>query len=74
MRRGLVPVALFAAFIAMPPPALADEIGAVLAGTRHFFWRTMAEGIKSAAQSLNHDVVIRGPVDGATIEQQRNIQ
>lgn len=74
MGRVFALVALLAILVELIPTALAADYGVVLAGRRHFFWRTMTEGIESAATDLGVEVVIRSPVEGAAIESQRNVQ
>ncbi len=56
--------------------AVADaaEIGAVLAGNRHVFWKAMARGIQQAGKDLEVSVVVRSPVDDDVNAVKNNVQ
>jgi ribose transport system substrate-binding protein len=72
-RFGLLPAVLAALFLSSMR-AQAQDIGAVLAGTRGPFWKVMEKGITQAATDLGVSVLIRSPVDDDPTSVEQNLQ
>ncbi len=55
-------------------PLQAQDIAAVLAGTRGLFWKTIEKGINQAGADLGVSIVIRSPVDDDPRTTELNLQ
>ncbi len=55
-------------------PLEAQDIAAVLAGTRGLFWKTIEKGINQAGADLGVSIVIRSPVDDDPRTTELNLQ
>jgi ribose transport system substrate-binding protein len=64
MRSATSPIVIAAvALLLLATGVKAEEIGAVLAGTRGLFWQAVEKGIQQAGDELGVSVLIRSPVD-----------
>jgi ribose transport system substrate-binding protein len=75
MRARLILLSAFLTVLAQSPYVVrAQDIGAVLAGTRGPFWKVMEKGIAQAATDLGVSVLIRSPVDDDPTSVEQNLQ
>jgi ribose transport system substrate-binding protein len=72
--RRLIAAATGLWLAAVPMGASAEQIGAVLTGYVHGFWRGVTKGMVQAADDFDVDPLVRSPADGKALDEQKNIQ